>query len=136
MAVIALADTGFLVGLLSANDRHHDWAVSAAARFPTPWHSCEPVLTEAFHLVEQTGGTQLTGLLQRRAVVVSFALASELDAVLSLVAKYHDVPMSLADACLVRMTELLPDPIVLTTDGDFRVYRRLGRRAVPLVMPS
>ena len=136
MAAIALADTGFLVALLSANDRHHDWAVSAAARFPTPWHSCEPVLTEAFHLAEQTGRAQLTGLLERRAVALSFALANELNPVLGLVAKYHDVPMSLADACLVRMTELLPDFVVLTTDSDFQVYRRHGRRVVPHIMPG
>jgi hypothetical protein len=43
--------------------------------------------------------------------------------------------MSLADACLVRMTELLPEPIVLTTDTDFRVYRRHGRQVVPCVLP-
>lgn len=50
--------------------------------------------------------------------------------------KYADVPMSLADACLVRMTEVLPEPIVLTTDADFRVYRRHGRQVVPCVLPS
>ena len=44
--------------------------------------------------------------------------------------------MSLADACLVRMTETLDDPLLLTTDTDFRVYRRHGRQAVPCVMPS
>lgn len=50
--------------------------------------------------------------------------------------KYADVPMSLADACLVRMTEVLPEPLVLTTDADFRVYRRFGRQALPCVLPG
>jgi len=49
--------------------------------------------------------------------------------------KYSDLPMSLADACLVRMTETLPDPILLTTDTDFGVYRRHGRQIIPSVMP-
>jgi hypothetical protein len=44
--------------------------------------------------------------------------------------------MSFADACLVRLTELLPDPVVLTTDTDFRVYRRHGRQAIPVAMPD
>ena len=44
--------------------------------------------------------------------------------------------MSLADACLVRMTELLPDPVILTTDGDFAIYRRHGRQVIPRVTPS
>jgi hypothetical protein len=51
--------------------------------------------------------------------------------VLNLLQKYSDVPMSLADACLVRMTETLPDPVILTTDSDFRIYRRHSRQMVP-----
>ena len=50
--------------------------------------------------------------------------------------KYADVPMSLADACLVRMTEILPDPVLLTTDTDFRIYRRHGRKTIPCVLPD
>jgi hypothetical protein len=69
-------------------------------------------------------------------VVPAFELADQLDRVLGLMQKYASVPMSLADACLVRMTETLPDPILLTTDGDFRVYRRHGRHVVPCVTPS
>ena len=53
-----------------------------------------------------------------------------------LIQKYSDVPMSLADACLVRMTETLADPLVLTTDADFRIYRRHSRHIVPSVMPD
>ena len=59
-----------------------------------------------------------------------------MEQVLKLMHKYADVSMSLADACLVRMTESVPDPILLTTDADFRVYRRHTRQAVPVVMPS
>jgi hypothetical protein len=44
--------------------------------------------------------------------------------------------MRLADACLVRMTEVLPDPIRLTTDAVFRIYRRHSRQVVPCVLPG
>jgi uncharacterized protein len=50
--------------------------------------------------------------------------------------KYSNIPMSLADACLVRMTETLADPVVLTTDEDFRVYRRHSRQMVPCAIPE
>jgi len=63
-------------------------------------------------------------------------LADELIQVLDLRAKYADVPMSLADACLVRMSETLPDPVVLTTDADFKIYRRHSRQVVPCLMPG
>ena len=46
-----------------------------------------------------------------------------------------DVPMSFADACLVRMTETLNDPMLLTTDTDFRIYRRHGRQVIPCMLP-
>ena len=74
-------------------------------------------------------------LLGRDAVLASFRFSQEEKAVLTLMQKYADVPMSLADACLVRMTEMLPEPLVLTTDADFRVYRRHGRQVIPCVLP-
>ena len=66
----------------------------------------------------------------------AFGLREDLERVLKLMEKYADVPMSLADACLVRMTEALADPVLLTTDADFRIYRRHSRQAVPCVIPS
>lgn len=58
-----------------------------------------------------------------------------MEAVLKLMERYADVPMSFADACLVRMTETLNDPLLLTTDADFRIYRRLGRQVIPCMLP-
>jgi len=75
-------------------------------------------------------------LLRRRALVVAFELSQNVEPVTKLIEKYSDVPMSLADACLVRMTETLADPIILTTDEDFRVYRRHSRQVVPCVTPE
>jgi hypothetical protein len=82
------------------------------------------------------GAPALIALLRRGALVVAFDLDNDLNPVLTLVQKYANVPMSLADACLVRMTETLPDSVLLTTDTDFRIYRRHSRQVVPCVMPS
>jgi len=136
MARSVVVDTGFLVALLSRRDGNHHWASAQARRFPPPWRTCEAVLSEAFHLVEARGEPALTALLRRRAVYPAFDLNEDLERALKLMEKYADVPMSLADACLVRMTETLPDPMLLTTDADFRIYRRHSRQAVPSVLPS
>jgi len=93
-------------------------------------------LSEAFHLLGESGAPALTGLLRRRALACTFELGEHIEEVLNLMNKYADIPMSLADACLVRMTEILSDPIVLTSDTDFRIYRRHGRKVVPSVMPD
>ncbi|MBI3050325.1 MAG: PIN domain-containing protein [Acidobacteria bacterium] len=136
MAGNVLVDAGFLVALLSGRDAHHHWAVSQAERLAPPWKTCEAALSEAFHLLGPRGTPVLSALLRRQAVAVAFDMSDNLDAVLKLMQKYVDVPASLADASLVRMSETLDDPILLTTDRDFRVYRRHGRHTVPCVTPS
>ncbi len=136
MAGNVLADAGFLVALLSRRDGNHGWAETQASRLPPPWRTCDAALSEAFDLLGARGGPPLAALLRRHALVLGFDLGADLLPILKLMQKYADVPMSLADACLVRMTEALPDPVVLTTDTDFRIYRRHSRQAVPCVIPD
>jgi len=136
MARNVLIDAGFLVALLSSRDAHHQWAVAQASELPPPWSTCEAVLSEAFRLLGDRGLPSLGALLRRRAVLVPFTLSENLEAVVKLIEKYSNIPMGLADACLVRMTETLADPIILTTDQDFRVYRRHSRQVVPCETPE
>jgi len=136
MARDVLVDAGFVVALLSSRDNHHEWAVTQASEFPPPWSTCEAVLSESFHLLGGRGAPNLGALLRRRALLVAFELADSVEPVVRLIEKYSDVPMSLADACLVRMTETLADPVILTTDQDFRVYSRHSRQVVPCVTPE
>lgn len=135
MATSALVDAGFLVALLSRRDGNHRWAAAQASRLPPPWTTCEAVLSEASHLLGGRGTRSLALLLRRGALVCGYRFADDMDAVLKLLEKYADVPMSFADACLVRMTETLNDPVLLTTDADFRIYRRHGRQIIPCVLP-
>ena len=135
MARNVLVDAGFVVALLSRRDTHHPWAVAQLPQCAPPWSTCEAALSEAFHLLGVRGAPSLSALLRRRSVRVAFDLATHLEPVLKLMHKYSDVPMSLADGCLVRMTETFADPVVLTTDADFRVYRRHSRHVVPCVTP-
>jgi len=106
-----------------------------AGALPPPWLTCEVALTEAFHLVGPGGAPKLKEMLRRGAVTLAFDLKDELEPVLAFMDKYADVPMSLADACLVRMSEILPDPMVITTDTDFNIYRRHNRKIVPCLLP-
>ena len=131
-----LVDTGFLAALLRGRDAHRAWAVTQAAESRPPWHCCEAVLTEVLFLLGSPGVVALSALLQRRSLQVSFSFADHQEAVLTLMGKYADVPMSFADACLVRMTEVIADPLLLTTDSNFRVYRRHNRQVVPCLLPS
>ena len=136
MAASVLVDAGFVVALLSRRDAHHPWAVAKTANLAPPWSTCEAALSEAFHLLGARGGPALQALLRRGWLRVAFDLAEQVEPVLKLMQKYADVPMSLADACLVRMTEALSDSVIVTTDADFRIYRRHSRQVVPCVIPD
>lgn len=136
MARNVLVDAGFVIALLSSRDAHHEWAVTQASETPPPWSTCEAVLSEAFHLLGERGAPNLSALLRRRALLIAFTLAENVEPVVKLIEKYSNVPMGFADACLVRMTETLAEPLVLTTDEDFRVYRRHSRQVVPCIIPK
>ena len=69
-------------------------------------------------------------------VQLPLRLQDEHSAVKVLLARYADVPMSLADACLVRMSEQYTNSLVLTCDSDFRRYRRHRRQRIPTIMPD
>jgi len=53
-----------------------------------------------------------------------------------LLSRYQSVPMSLADACLVRMSELNPQSSILTLDSDFQIYRKHREQVIPIVIPN
>lgn len=132
-----LLDTGPLVAFLNRREADHDWAKQALAAVPPPMLTCEAVLTEACYLLRETpgGATAVLDLVKRGLVRLPFRLEDEVAEVGRLMTKYASVPMSLADSCLVRMSETISNSVLLTLDGDFRVYRRHGRLTIPTIMP-
>lgn len=133
-----ILDTGPLVALLNSRDGYHEWAKTLWSEIEPPLITCEAVIAEACFLMGKlrAGPSVVVELLRRGAVATSFSLADELEAVERLLKRYGSVPMSLADACLVRMSELYGDSEVMTVDSDFRIYRRHGRRVIPTLMPE
>jgi predicted nucleic acid-binding protein len=134
-----LIDTGPLVAFLNRRDRHHRWSIDTLAAIPPPLLTCEAVLSEATYLVRDLpgGGESVVELVRRGVVRPVFRLEEQAAAVQSLLARYRDVTMDLADACLVRMAEVSEDPVVITTDTEFRdIYRRNARNVIPTILPD
>ena len=133
-----LIDTGPLVALLNRRDRYHAWARSVLDGIEPPIFTCDPVLSEACFLLQGFEGGQdaVLELVAKGILRSEFAVAAEVAALRALMQKFGNVPMSLADACLVRMTELDRQSVVLTLDSDFRIYRRNRRQVVPTLSPD
>jgi len=75
-------------------------------------------------------------LPERGVLRVGLEIEDQLPDLRTLMRRYRDRPMSLADACLVRMAELHPDAVVFTLENDFRIYRRHGNKVIPVLMPE
>jgi len=133
-----LLDTGPLVAYLGRKDACHEWAVRQFAALRPPLLTCEPVLAEACFLVERNSGRpgNLLKLLQRGIFRIALNVESEAAALESLMERYSDTPMSLADACLVRMSEMHVDSRIFTMDSDFERYHRNGRQIITLIRPE
>jgi predicted nucleic acid-binding protein len=136
---VVLADTGPIVAFLNRRDRHHAWAVETLAELRPPLLTCEAVLSEAAYLVRGLpgGGERVVELVRRGVLEVAFDLQREATGVARLLRRYASLPMDLADACVVRLSELHSDSSVLTVDSEFRdVYRRNGRQVIPALLPG
>ena len=137
MSRAAIADAGPLVAFFDRAERHHAWAVERVRELAAPLLVCEPVLAEAMYLLAGLPKAQdaLFGLLENGALRVAFHVEEHVPALRALQRKYRDRPMSLADACIVRMAELFERHQVLTLDSDFSVYRKHGREPLVLLLP-
>jgi predicted nucleic acid-binding protein len=132
-----LLDTGVLVALLSKADDFHQWATTTVTTVNQPLLTCEAVITEACFLLQRDSRSQqaVLSLVNKGALQIGFCLSDEVQAIEELITRYENVPMSVADACLVRMAELHPESTILTLDSDFRIYRKHRNQQILLITP-
>ena len=132
-----IVDAGPLVALLNGRDNAHHWVVQQLRDIAPPMITCESVLAEASYLARDLPGARaaLMEMLAEEFLSIGMALADHHSSVLAMLRRYADVPMSLADACVVRLAELHPQSPVLTLDSDFLVYRKNGRQVIEVLRP-
>ena len=134
----AIADTGPLVAYFDRRERRHDWAAAQIELLEAPLLVCEAVLAEAMYLLSEHPKAQdaLMGFIDNGALQIGLRLEEHVAALRKLLTKYRDAPMSLADACVVRMAEIHNGHAVFTLDSDFLVYRMRGKEPLSLVRPE
>ena len=133
-----LLDTGPLVAIINRRDQFHGWVTSQWDNIEPPLLTCEAVISEACFLLRNVYGGQdaVINLVKNGVIKVPFNLDDESVIIGELIKIYQSVPMSFADACLVRMSELYNDSFLLTFDSDFLIYRRNKNQVIPLIMPQ
>jgi uncharacterized protein len=133
-----IVDTGILIAAIDRRDSHHHWVTEQLKHISPPLLTCEAVISETWFLLQRVknGRAALLQLLTNRHVEIRFDLQLELAAVLALLDCYQSVPASLADAELVRMSELYSHSYIFTLDSDFQVYRKNRNLPIPLITPT
>ncbi|MDQ3129428.1 MAG: pilus assembly protein [Acidobacteriota bacterium] len=133
-----IADAATIVALIDKRDGFHQWTAAQAANLPLPFLTCEAVISECCYLLHHIyqGEQTVLAYLKKGILQIDFSLSNEIEAVQTLMRKYETVPMSLANACLVRMSELMDNSVVFTLDGDFHIYRKNGKKKIDLIVPE
>jgi len=123
---VILVDTGPLVALFDPRDSYHARCRSVLKSLREPLLTTVPVLTEAFHLLTpgSHGGLALGSFVKQNGLTIWQFNDDTLKFALSLMEKYADKPMDLADASLVVAAQSLRVYRVFSLDrGDFYLYR-------------
>ena len=133
-----IIDTGPLVAFINRREQFNHWITIELGTVEQPLLTCEAVIVEACFLLRNVYGGQsaVISLLSTGKILIPIRLVEEAAAIGELLKRYQDVPMSLADACLVRMTELYEQSELITFDSDFRVYRKNRNLMIPLTIPQ
>lgn len=120
-----LADTGFWLAIANHRDKHHARAVTALRKLREPLVTTWPVMTETCHLLLRHGSDAVVRFVRGGSAFRVFALTeSHIPRVATLMEKYAELPMDLADASLVIAAEELGSGRILSTDErDFHTYR-------------
>ncbi|QSJ18178.1 PIN domain-containing protein [Nostoc sp. UHCC 0702] len=136
MKANVIVDTGVLVAYLNRREKFYQWAKTELAKIKMPLFTCEAVIVESCFLLKNVYGANdlIFSLLKTEKIVIPFRLTDESSEIELLMKQYQNVPMSLADACLVRMSELIAGSSVLTLDSDFRVYRKNKNEVIDLII--
>jgi uncharacterized protein len=132
-----ILDTGVLVAHLRKSDTFHQWAVTQWHRIDLPVFTCDAVISEACFLFRDLPHMQqaIVELIESNVINIAFDLQNEASNVRVLMNRYESVPMSFADACLVRMSEQISNSAVMTLDSDFKIYRRHRHEEIPVIQP-
>lgn len=133
-----IVDSGVLVALIDKREQYHGWATEQTQNLLPPFITCEALISETCFLLRNVhkGKDAVLSMLEDEILQIDFSLSDEISKIKSLIGKYKNIPMSLADACLVRMSELVDNSVVFTIDSDFRIYRKSGKKEIPLIIPD
>ena len=131
-----LIDSGPLIALFDASDKHHHEAVNFIKTNKYPLVTTLASITETLYLIDFNRNAQIDFLewVHRGAVEIHNIERNDFERIKELTIKYRDLPMDFADSCLVYLAEKLNLNTIATIDRNFTIYRIQGRRKFKIIL--
>jgi predicted nucleic acid-binding protein len=132
-----LLDSSVIVALLDTREQFHERCVRVVEELVQPLVTCEAVISESCYLLRKVphASEKILANVEEGIFQISFQLKRSATSVHAILRKYHDLPVSFADACLVQMADELDTGDILTLDSDFKHYRWRRTRNFHLLIP-
>ncbi len=127
-----LIDAGPIIALFNKNDKYHKKIKNFLKKYEGKLTSTWPVVTEASHMLDFNVQTQIDFLtwIQLGGVNIEAIENEDIGRIIELSMKYSDLPMDLADASLVVLSEKLKIKEIITIDSDYYVYRTINKEMI------
>ena len=127
-----LIDAGPIIALFNKNDKYHHQIKSFLKNYVGYLSTTWPVITEISHMLSFNVQTQIDFLkwVQLGGVIINEINGKDIERIIELSQKYSDVPMDLADASLVVLSEKLKIEKIITIDSDYYIYRTIQKEMI------
>jgi len=131
-----LIDAGPLIALFDKDDKYHHKVRELLSHTDTVLITTWPVITETCHMLDFNAEAQLDFLewTYRGGLRIHELANTDLERIISLIGKYRDRPMDLADASLVVTSEVLGITQIISIDRDFEIYRRADKKLIENIL--
>lgn len=125
-----LIDAGPLIAFFDRSDKYHLAALRFLEDYIGQIWTTWPVLTEASHMLDFSTKSQVALLewVNRGGARIFDLNETHLNRLALLTSKFDDVPMDLADASLIVVSEQTGYDEIATIDSDFYVYRDIRNK--------
>lgn len=125
-----LIDAGPLIALFDRSDKFHLKAISFLKSLDRGLLTTWPVITETSHMLSFSTKAQANFLewINRGGLKIFEMEHEHVSRLTELTKKYDDVPMDLADASLILVSEVKGIHQIASIDSDFYIYRDIRNR--------
>ncbi len=127
-----LIDSGPLIALFDKSDHYHPKVFGFLRDFKGELITTWAVITEVSHMLDFNLQVQLDFMqwVERGGLNIAMIEQSELFVMRQMMQKYSNVPMDLADATLMYLSQRDKINHIISIDSDFDIYRTLKKQAL------